>query len=107
MFVEDEVDRELLLDAVALAAARGLLTTDDDEQLRALLSTRAPLLRELLKLQADHQRYQKNARRTPHALPVKTVADGTLTELRAQSEDAATGSSLEQIFLKVTAHESR
>jgi ABC-2 type transport system ATP-binding protein len=34
------------------------------------------------------------------------VADGTLTELRAQSEDAATGSSLEQIFLKVTAHES-
>jgi ABC-2 type transport system ATP-binding protein len=34
------------------------------------------------------------------------VADGTLTELRAQSEDAATGSSLEQIFLKVTARES-
>src|ERR1700693_117583 len=79
LFVEDEVDRELLLDAVALAAARGLLTTDHDEQLRALLSTRAPLLRELLKLQADHQRSQKNARRTPHALPVKTVADGTLT----------------------------
>jgi ABC-2 type transport system ATP-binding protein len=30
------------------------------------------------------------------------VADGTLADLRAQSEDAAAGSSLEQIFLSVT-----
>jgi ABC-2 type transport system ATP-binding protein len=31
------------------------------------------------------------------------VADGTLAELRAQGEEAAAGSTLEQIFLKVTA----
>ena len=34
------------------------------------------------------------------------VADGTLAELRAQSEGAAAGSTLEQIFLNVTARES-
>jgi len=34
------------------------------------------------------------------------VADGTLEELRAQSQGAAAGSSLEQIFLQVTAHDS-
>jgi ABC-2 type transport system ATP-binding protein len=34
------------------------------------------------------------------------VADGTLAELRAQSEEAGAGSNLEQIFLKVTGRES-
>ena len=34
------------------------------------------------------------------------VADGTLAELRAQSAGAVTGSTLEQIFLEVTARES-
>jgi hypothetical protein len=34
------------------------------------------------------------------------VADGTLAELRAQSEEAGAGSNLEQIFLKVTGQES-
>ena len=33
------------------------------------------------------------------------VADGTLAELRAASQDAAAGSSLEQIFLQVTGHD--
>jgi ABC-2 type transport system ATP-binding protein len=34
------------------------------------------------------------------------VADGTLAELRAQSQDAQTGSNLEQIFLNVTGRDS-
>jgi ABC-2 type transport system ATP-binding protein len=34
------------------------------------------------------------------------VADGTMAELSAQAQMAGAGSSLEQIFLKVTAHES-
>jgi ABC-2 type transport system ATP-binding protein len=33
----------------------------------------------------------------------RKVADGTLAELRAQSQEAGSGSNLEQIFLKVTA----
>ena len=35
------------------------------------------------------------------------VADGTMAELSARAEGAGAGSSLEQIFLKVTARDSR
>jgi ABC-2 type transport system ATP-binding protein len=34
------------------------------------------------------------------------VADGTIDELRARAQTAGAGSSLEEIFLQITAHES-
>jgi Alpha/beta hydrolase family/Transcriptional regulator, AbiEi antitoxin len=79
LFVDGEVERESLLAAVTLAVTRGSLSADDGEQLRALLSADAGLLREVLKLQSEHLRSQRNARRTPHALPVKTIGDEHLT----------------------------
>ena len=79
LFVDGEVPRTLLLEVTANAVTRGLLGAEEGEQLRALLAAEPMLLRQVLKLQAEHQRSQRNARRTPHLLQVKTIADRRLT----------------------------